>query len=267
MFDADEDAKADDRSLLFRLGELVGATWAPFVAGLSALRHARMFHPRGVLYRGRVTVAAATPWPDAAQRLSGHLLMRLSSAWWKRREWPDVLGIAVRFTRREQPSVEPTADDQDLLFATTTRPWTLPFAPLTTKVHDFFANDYYGVAPFAVDGIGRAMLRLVPLGHAPIAGDRQAKLAHAVAADAARWQLEVRPEHARGWSPLAELRLLANVTEQLDQRRLRYSPFRAARGFVPVGFVQGLRRATYAASQEARPHGDAVPTPREKLRA
>ncbi|HWE27348.1 MAG TPA: hypothetical protein VHB97_05060, partial [Polyangia bacterium] len=226
------------------------------------------FHPAGVVYRGRVTAAASTPWPDVADRLSGHLLVRLSSAWWKRREWPDVLGVAVRFTRREQPSEAPTADDQDLLFATTPRPWTLPFAPLTTKVHDFFANDYYGVSPFAVDGIGRALVRLVPAAHAPFDGDRPAKLAHAVAEDAARWHLEVRPEGARDWSPLAELRLTANVTAQLDQKRLRYSPFRAARGFTPVGFVQGLRRATYAASQEARPHADAATTaPREPLRA
>ena len=269
MFEAD----IDESSLLFRLGETLGAVWAPVVAGVSAIRQARMFHPSGVVYRGRVTVATTTPWPDVAARLSGHVLVRLSSAWWKRREWPDVLGVALRFTRRAEVSADATADDQDLLFATARSPWTLPLAPLSTAVHDFFANDYYAVAPFAVDGIGEGRLRIVPA--IPIdrasspssSSSRRAKLAQAVAQGTARWQLEVKANEGHDWSPLAEIALTTNVTEQIDQKRLRFSPFRAARGFSPIGFVQGLRRATYIASQEARPHGEAKSVPRAPLHA
>ncbi|MEO8183439.1 MAG: hypothetical protein ABI895_31785 [Deltaproteobacteria bacterium] len=39
----------------------------------------------------------------------------------------------------------------------------------------------------------------------------------------------------------------------LDQEALRFDPFRAGRGVTPVGFVHALRRATYLASQRARP--------------
>jgi hypothetical protein len=39
----------------------------------------------------------------------------------------------------------------------------------------------------------------------------------------------------------------------LDQEALRFDPFRAGRGIVPVGFVQWVRRLTYASSQRLRP--------------
>jgi hypothetical protein len=39
---------------------------------------------------------------------------------------------------------------------------------------------------------------------------------------------------------------------ELDDRALRFDPFRSGAGIVPVGFVHAIRRAAYAASQHAR---------------
>src|SRR4051794_13282844 len=107
-----------------RVGELVGWAMAPVTGGVSALRRARMFHPKGVVYRAEVTPAKDTRWRAVAERLSGPAMARLSSAWWQERDLPDALGCALRF-----------GDDQDLLLATIRRPWTTPFAPLSTRVH------------------------------------------------------------------------------------------------------------------------------------
>jgi hypothetical protein len=51
--------------------------------------------------------------------------------------------------------------------------------------------------------------------------------------------------------PVARVVLLERAI--LDQERLRFSPFRDGKGISPVGFVSGLRRATYLLSQLARP--------------
>jgi hypothetical protein len=55
----------------------------------------------------------------------------------------------------------------------------------------------------------------------------------------------------RRFRPVIILRLLRE--SPVDQEALRFNPFQAGRGIVPVGFVQSARRAAYAASQAARP--------------
>ncbi|AKF10873.1 hypothetical protein DB32_008022 [Sandaracinus amylolyticus] len=235
------------------------------------MRRARMFHPRGIALRADVRPRARlAPWDTIAERLRGPALVRLSSAWWKHGEIKDVLGIAIRFTRSERISPRPGPGDQDLLFATIRRPWTMPFAPLTTRVHDFFANEYFAVSPFEVHGAGTVEWRLVPDGAIDEGATREEKLAIAIARGHARFVLEARPYRRlidlgrhRHWHPVADVVLLERVT--IEDEMLRFDPFRAGRGIRPAGFVQSLRRATYAASQWARAratgvdeHGDAA---------
>jgi hypothetical protein len=91
-----------------KCGLWVGAALAPLTAGVSRFRHARMFHPDGVVYQA--SVEPCTERPDLralAERLSGTCLARFSSALWRRdHEWPDVLGVALR--RRWEPLVRVT---------------------------------------------------------------------------------------------------------------------------------------------------------------
>lgn len=234
------------------LGRALGLLLAPVTGTISALRHARMFHPEGVVYTARVEPIAASPWPDVAARLAGPALLRISTAWWRKgRELPDALGLAVRFRRRAEPSALPDPGDQDLLLATIRHPWTTTLAPLTTHVHDFLDNDYYGVSPFAVADLGVAYLRAVASRPHASGRDRGERLANAVDAGTAWWRLEARRAGDGPWRPIAELRPLARVA--IDEGALRFWPFRDGRGLSPRGLVHALRRAAYRASWLARP--------------
>ncbi|HZR09561.1 MAG TPA: hypothetical protein VFA79_13340 [Myxococcales bacterium] len=231
-----------------RAGVWAGWLLAPLTGTLSLLRRARMFHPEGAVYRARVETVPG-PYAMLGRRLEGPALARLSTAWWRSgKEWLDALGIAIRVGR--DPGAEAKRGDQDLLFATIRSPWTTPFAPLTTEQHDFLANDYYGVSPFEVAGIGRAKLRLVSSRPRRLhARKRGARLVEAVERGEASLQLEIQLE--KRWEPVARIVLLEPA--QVDQERLRFSPFRDGKGMAPRGFVHGLRRATYLLSQLARP--------------
>lgn len=246
-----------------RAGEIVGraggVALAPVTATVSALRRARMFHPRGTVLRAEVSaVAEKAPWTTLGARLAGPALVRLSSAWWKTREWPDVLGCAIRFTRSSDADVRARPGDQDLLLATIRRPWTMPFAPLTTNHHDFLANDYFAVSPFHTDPAGTIEWRLAPEHAASHGGSRDERLGASIERGEAALTLEARPYRRivdiarhRRWSPVARVALIEEV--DVDQDALRFDPYRAGRGIEPVGLVQSLRIAAYAASQRARP--------------
>ena len=160
----------------------------------------------------------------------------------------DALGIALRLGK--DPDVTARPGDQDLLFATIRHPWTMPFAPLTTEQHDFLANDYYAVSPFDVAGVGRARLRLVSSRPRRLRErKREGRLAEAVERGDAWLRLEMKTGAV--WEPVAHLVLEERA--EVDQQRLRFSPFRDGKGISPRGFVHGLRRATYLLSQAARP--------------
>lgn len=239
-----------------------GGRWAGkllawvFGAG-AALRHARFFHPEGHVYRATVVpVATDPPYSAVAWRLAGEALVRLSTALWRGgREWPDVLGCAVRFRSDASASAEPGRGDQDLLFATIRWAATTPFGPIGTDTHDFLRNDYHAVSPFDVDGLGLTKWRLLGPYTRTTGADRAARLDDAVRRGIARFRLQVRRlrlgEH---WVDVAEVRLRERLA--IDQEELRFWPFRDGRGIHPRGFVHAMRGPTYAASQRARPGHD-----------
>ncbi|MDY7226898.1 hypothetical protein [Hyalangium rubrum] len=237
------------------LGRVIGALWGPAVRAGAAARHARLLHPEGVTYRAEVKVCAARESLEPlASRLAGPALVRLSTALWRgQREWPDVLGLAVRLRSEETVTEEPSAGDQDLLFATVRSPWTLALAPLSTDTHDWLENDYYAVSPFRVRGLGRAKLRMTASRADAPGHSRVERLEAALRSGQARFTFEVFPrkgEAAGRWHPLAELRLVEQVT--LNPATLRFWPFRDGRGITPMGFVHSLRIPTYRQSQKAR---------------
>jgi hypothetical protein len=241
-------------------GWLAGLALAPLTGGVSALRRSRMFHPRGVLYRAEVEPAPGNAALESlALALAGPALVRWSSAWWKRGEHTDVLGCAIRFGSDPLHAVAQPGD-QDLLLATIRRPWSMPFAPWTTNFHDFLANHYYGVSPFRV-GTRRIEWRLAPEQEAPPGPNRNERLELAVRAGHASLRLELADYSGPLFPPLGEsfrsvVRLHLREPVELDQEALRFDPFRAGRGITPVGFVHFMRKATYLASQRARPrHG------------
>jgi len=232
-------------------GRAAGELLAPVTGFIAKLRHARMFHPDGVMYAATVTpVETEADLRAAGERLAGPAMARLSSAWWRgEKQWPDVLGMAVRFTGRR-------GGDQDLLLATIRFPWTTPLAPLGTRVTSYTWNHFHAVSPFEIEGVAsRVKLRLRSPRLANDSGlSRVEHLRWLVSEGLARWVVEARRLSRfplfRAWEPVAELRLVAPI--DVDQAGLRFSPFNAGRGLEPVGFVHHLRIGTYAASQRAR---------------
>lgn len=224
------------------IGRLIGKSWAPLTRAISATRHARMFHPQGVVTCGHVEPAEHGPFVALGERLSGPVLARWSAALWKGApRWFDVLGVALRF-----------GDDQDLLFATIRSPFTMPFSPIATQTDDFLANRYWAVSPFAVAGVGRLKFRLSPLADDGDGAPRDAALRAAVDGGRAVWCLEARPVFHRRYHAVARL-WLDRVADDVDEQALRFDPFHAGRGIVPSGLVHAIRPAAYAGSQQARP--------------
>lgn len=234
---------------LEQLGRVSGWLSAPVWALGSAVRHARVLHPVGELVEGRIE--AADPPEDLAalaKALEGRVLVRFSGAIWKRQgtHRPDVLGCAIRIEDVER-------GDQDLLFATIKRPWTLGLAPLTTDVDDYLANHYFAISPFDLRGIAkRFYLRLRPLRRGMPGGGatRAERLAEAVGKDPVPVAIEASYQPRGPWREVATLRLEQVTTN--DDPELRFDPFEDGRGIRPRGIVHALRRGAYRASQAAR---------------
>ncbi|MDB4956773.1 MAG: hypothetical protein JWO36_4342 [Myxococcales bacterium] len=236
-----------------QLGEVLGEVAAPIVAAITRARRARMFHPEGLTFAARAEAIPSETFGELGSRLDGRVLARCSPALSRRgRETLDVLGIALRFRRGQGTVLDELAEpgDQDLLFATILSPFTMPLSLLTTDASDYLKNEYPAVSPFEV-GRYRVKLRLRPIrAMHPILDSRDHRLRAAVAGGRASWRLDARQTLTRSWQPIARIsfeRLL-----DLDQDALRFDPFRAGAGFVPVGVVQTMRRAVYAAGQRAR---------------
>ncbi|MDB4963179.1 MAG: hypothetical protein JWP01_3178 [Myxococcales bacterium] len=236
-------------------GEAIGRWWAPAVATVSRVRKARMFHPSGHTFVGRCEPVEDSSFAALADRLEGRVLARCSSALWRAElPWLDVLGIGLRIRPGRGPALDhqATRGDQDLLFATIRSPLTMFASPFTTDARDITGNQYWAVSPFLAEPIGRVKLRLRPVAPVHARGSRSARLRAAVDAGRAAWWLEARRTLTVGWHPVA--RIVLQREAAIDQAALRFDPFRTGLGIEPVGLVHAIRRAAYAASQQARPH-------------
>jgi hypothetical protein len=231
---------------------VLGAILAPLTAAGSFFRHARVLHPEGRVYRGNVVaVAAEPPWFELANRLAGQAIMRFSGAWWQNgREWPELLGCALRL--RDVPGCDTLvrSGDQDLLFATARSAWALAGAVLSTNQHDYLQNDYYAIARYSTRHTGAVQLRLVPEAGSRLQGSRLERLEDWVRRGAATLHLEGRPARGREpWVRLADVRVIEAV--DIDQAALRFNPFHAGRGLEPRGMLNAMRKAPYQASRWA----------------
>jgi hypothetical protein len=242
------------------VGRGLGIAISPAVAWVSHARRARMFHPEGLLFSGVVVpdpqVRRVVP---IAEALAGNALLRFSSAWWRGgKEWPDALGLAIRFHRAAVPETKAHPGDQDLLFATIRHPLTTLLAPLRTRRHDFLGNDYYAVSPFRVFGLGRAKWRVLTPKVSAQGADRASRLV-AQAKTGRLWlELQLRPKGFRQ-RYLRVARIGVGERLDLDQASLAFSPFRDGRGVTPSGLVQAMRRPAYRASQWARSLSQGAP--------
>lgn len=226
--------------LLNIAGTIFGYPLGLITGTVSFIRNSRMFHPVGIIAKAQVNAKGNyISFPPYA-------LIRFSSAWWKNKEWIDVLGISVRFSKEIKNEI-PQKEDQDLLFATIKHPWTMPFSPLSTHFRNFFENSYYAVSPFLVDGnlvyFKLAIKKSVNFKDNRIAVLKENIHQHAV------MELWMRKVH-EAWIPVAELTLLHELN--LDQRLLRFNPFLNGLNIKPEGFVHHLRIGAYRLGQLGR---------------
>jgi hypothetical protein len=233
-------------------GMLLGVPLAGPAALGTKLRGSRLLHPRGVVLCGHARpIADEGALGELAARLTGPLVLRFSGALSWRGEGPDILGCAIRFLRDPCAALDPGPDDQDLLLATVRAPVLLPVALLTSDPHDFLANLYHGVSPFRAPGLPRLLVRLAPMPAHGVGHSREERLLDALSESPLALRLDVRPARPLArYTPLVSLTLHAPLA--VDQRQLRFDPFRAGRGLTPTGLVHHLRVAVYAAAQRAR---------------
>lgn len=237
------------------VGLAIGRWIAPTVAAISRMRKARMFHPEGHTFVGHVVAAGEGAYADLGQRLTGSALVRFAPALWRTGiEYFDVLGFALRIRPGDGAVLDhrPSVVDQDLLFATIRSPLTMAFSPFTTDASDFAGNTYWAVSPFAIGELRRVELRLRPVDPKRTKGTRIDRLNEAVRSGRASWRLEARRTLTLRWHPVAHV--ILEQPAAIDQAALRFDPFRSGAGIEPVGLVHAIRRAAYAASQDARPH-------------
>ena len=235
-------------------GAAVGRAIAPAVASISRARQARMFHPEGHTFAGRVEATpAAGSFGALGAALEGPVLARFSGALWRHgREHLEVLGAALRFRRDELANPDSLPGDQDLLFATIVSPFTMPFSPFTTDARDYWNNRYWAVSPFDASSVGRVKFRLTPTPPPPHSQlPREERLLAIVAAQRAILHLEARRTFSATWTTVARITLESSLA--IDQAALRFSAFHCGRGITPRGLVHAIRRPAYAASQGARP--------------
>ncbi len=236
------------------IGKVLGLLLAPPAALGSFLRGTRLVHARGVVYRAEVRADAAELALGAlARRLVGPAIVRLSTG-------GSALGVAVRFRTTPAAAAAPGALVQDLVFLSVPHLWQIPIAARLTDEHDFLANTYFTIARSRVAGLGLVELRLVPqapAGEVPAGSvatvdeERRERLDRATLAGTAVLHLELRPVvPGATWQALATLTLTGRA--HLDAEALRFNPYHAALGIEPAGFLQGLRWATYPASQIGR---------------
>jgi hypothetical protein len=209
------------------LGFICGFPLGFLTGSLSFIRDSRMFHPCGIVIKCKVKSTDEIQFPEEA-------IMRFSSAWWKHKEWRDVLGVAIRF-----------GEIQDLLFASFKHPWQTPFGPFLTKYHDFFWNDYFAVSPFHVKG-KKVYFKLMAEDFKDEKGSRDQKLRDNIGH--AKFLLMMG--HYKEWHPIAEITLLEE--SDINQQELKFNPFLNGVGIYPKGFIQYLRIGSYRFSQLGR---------------
>lgn len=215
--------------ILEAAGTAAGYPLGLLTGSISFLRAARMFHPRGVHVLAKVRSLETTiAFPPEA-------LLRFSSAMWKKRNWRDVLGVAVRF-----------GDKQDLLFASFEHPWQTPVGPFLTRYKDFFQNAYYAVSPFRFQN-ETVYFKLTPHSWNEVQGTRNEILEANFQSGVFR--LWMRKKKGK-WKPAADIHLQQEIS--LNEEELFFNPFLDGLGIQPAGFIHHLRIGSYMMSQKGR---------------
>lgn len=221
-------------------GTILGYPLGIVTGTISFIRASRMFHPRGILVSG--TVKNLNP---EIIEFHPNVMVRFTSALWKNKVWPDVLGMTLRFSKEKEFRINPYEGDQDLLFASFAHPWQTPLGPLLTDFRDFFHNKFYAVSPFSLKN--RKVIFRITL-NPRFEGRRSEIVQKNIEAHAGikLWMKEGKSE----WKPIADITFREEL--HLNQEFLKFNPFLDGLGIEPIGFIHHLRIGAYNFSQAGR---------------
>lgn len=205
-------------------------------ASLSAARRKRIFHPRGDGFEGDFEVDRPLHRYDGipllSERATHPAVVRLSRAIGFPAPLPDILGLAFR--------VE--TGPQDFLLVSSGRPPGLRHLLLPTRGR-FRDSTYSSILPYRVGGDDVRLVGALPTGPLEF--------------DIALARLD------GAWEPFARLRLRAALADE-ETERLELNPWNTVPGLKPVGPLNGLRRSSYAGSQQGRSAAAREEVPQER---
>ncbi len=206
----------------------------------------RPLHPVGIAFRAEwVLDAPSLPGVEVFDTPGRRpALVRFSRGFGLPEPLPEILSVAVKV-----PDAYGPGRDQDVLMTATGERPVLRHAFAVGFSH--LRCTYSTVFPFAVGG-HRMLLGAVPVAgrRAPDAGDLGELDAVAARGDLA---LELRGATLAGpWRALARIELGSRLDADAE-RELRFNSDNAGGGIAPVGFVNAVRGAAYAAANLERP--------------
>ncbi|MBW3657575.1 MAG: hypothetical protein KY457_02980 [Actinobacteria bacterium] len=207
--------------------------------GLSAARGKRVFHPDGVAYRARwepVGTAGGVLTTPASEAREVDAVVRFSRAIGLPESAPDILGAAVKLL-----DAHGAGRDQDLALASSGR--SAVSRHLLVPTRGFTGAVFSSIAPYAAAGERVTVMAEMSDDGTP----RPFEDLRAGAVPPADLHLWVEPS---GRS-LGTLRVGARLSDDVS-RDLRFDPWHTGPGLRPIGWINRLRRPTYAASQEGR---------------
>lgn len=222
------------------LGKLLGHPLALVAGTVSFLRNSRTFHPSGIMVQCEVI--------ESDIKLHPYAMVRFSGAIWKHSKiLPDVLGIAIRFSRKPASDEKPLSDDQDLLFASFRHPLQTPLAPILSNPKKFQKNKYYAISPFLHEGKKRKY-KLTLENWIESEGDRDINLRINIDKRSTLYMWQAGK--GEQWQKVAELKMVHELN--FDQELIFFNPFRNGLNISPMGFIHFLRFSVYPISQFGR---------------
>jgi hypothetical protein len=212
----------------------------PFRVG-SALRGARVFHPRGFLCEGRWEITRTSPAAPTAEALTAgagfDCLVRVSRGAGFPERLPDFFGFAVRLRDAYGPG-----QDQDLLINASA---DLPVAHnVFLPAPRWFAQSYSTCLPYRA-GAGLMLVGLLPpAGHGP---GPSLDAMRASVIEGTTFRIAVSTMLGR-WQPIGTLRLRG----PLSSRDVSFDPWNTGGGLIPATWLNRLRREAYRQSRLGR---------------
>jgi len=217
---------------------------------LARLRRGRSLHPVGVGYRGRLEITAGAGRFAGAELLApgaGYdALVRFSRGAGLPEPLPDALGVAVKL-----PDAYGPGRAQDFLVTSSA---DLPLVRrLLFPGRSFLGRSFSSALPYLV--AGRRVVTVLASRRGPWPRTGRALADLQVAAATGELVYELRLAGSLGRSRTVGRLTVGAPLGRRDSAALRFNPWTGGDGLVPVGWLNRLRRPSYAASQQGGREG------------